>query len=133
MKRGCWAPGGGACQSSKGKGKDGGKGGKSKGNGKDKDKSKSDKMPSGPWPKRDDKPKQGFQGCCSLCWGWGHKRVDCGSNQSSAPTRRGANSLEESAKQQEPETEQPGGMGSLGLCTLELNVMGEDGDHFYPA
>ena len=47
-------------------------------------------------------------------------------------SRRGANSLETSDKQ-EPETEQPGNLGGLDLCTLELNAMDEDNEEYFYA
>jgi hypothetical protein len=141
MKKDCWSPGGGApqaAQNPKGKGKDGrdGKGGKSKG--KNKDKGKYDKMPHGPWPKRDglqgqrQQQQQGFQGFCSLCWGWGHQRRDCPSLRHQQLPGRGANSLESNEKP-EPESEH-GNLGGLDLCTLELNAMDDsDEEYFYAA
>ena len=143
----CWAPGGGAHKSSqhpkgsgKSSGKSGGKGDGKGGKGKSKGKEKFKDKPPPPypsWPRPgghpDKQQQQGFQGYCSLCWGWGHKRQDCPTSRGQQPqTRRGAHSLETNDKQ-EPETEQPGNIGGLDLCTLELNAVDDVTEEFFYA
>ena len=127
-KRDCWKPGGGAYNQNKGgkgkgkdyKGKDKGKYGGGKGDAHGKGKGKDYKGGGRGRGAGAGKGQEAFNGYCSLCWAWGHKRANCPQLQKGdgKGKPKGAGSLENAA----PEQEAPA-LEGLDLATLELSTL----------